>query len=193
MKEDYLWDRTGDDAVIEDLEQRLGIFRYAGAEPPELPAKLLKVHSGPKFVFFPLRLAFGAALTFAVLAAVVWVSLPESDSELAAHLPRRSPDVVSSAPLEAPAITRAEAGPEVKPSMIKARFAEPARAARSISKVHKSAAKPRPVRLSSEEKYAYDQLMLALSITSSKLNIVKEKIDGIDEQGAASSKEANQK
>ncbi len=40
------------------------------------------------------------------------------------------------------------------------------------------------VRLSKEEKYAYDQLMLALSITSSKLKLVKDKIEGIEEQTA---------
>ncbi len=36
-------------------------------------------------------------------------------------------------------------------------------------------------RLTDEEKHAYDQLMLALSITSSKLKIVKDKVDGVEE------------
>jgi len=38
--------------------------------------------------------------------------------------------------------------------------------------------------LTAEEKYAYDQLMLALSITGSTLRIVKDKIDGIEEKNA---------
>ena len=40
------------------------------------------------------------------------------------------------------------------------------------------------VKLTKEEKYAYDQLMLALSVTSSKLKLVTDKIDGIEEQNA---------
>lgn len=38
--------------------------------------------------------------------------------------------------------------------------------------------------LTAEEKHAYDQLMLALSITGSKLKIVKDKVDGVEEQNA---------
>jgi hypothetical protein len=38
--------------------------------------------------------------------------------------------------------------------------------------------------LTAEEKYAYDQLMLALSITGSKLKIVKDKIAGTEDQNA---------
>lgn len=38
--------------------------------------------------------------------------------------------------------------------------------------------------LTDEEKYAYDQLMLALSITGSKLKIVKDKVEGVEEQTA---------
>ncbi|MBA4125206.1 MAG: hypothetical protein H0X72_22425 [Acidobacteria bacterium] len=37
------------------------------------------------------------------------------------------------------------------------------------------------VKLTKDEKYAYDQLMLALSITSSKLKLVEEKIYGVEE------------
>ena len=39
--------------------------------------------------------------------------------------------------------------------------------------------------LTAEEKHAYDQLMLALSITGSKLKIVKDKVDGVEEQNIA--------
>ena len=45
------------------------------------------------------------------------------------------------------------------------------------------ASKP-AVKLTKEEKFAYDQLMLALSITSSKLKLVQDKVDGIEEKTA---------
>jgi hypothetical protein len=38
------------------------------------------------------------------------------------------------------------------------------------------------VRLTKEEQYAYNQLMLALSFTSSKLKMVKDKVEGIEEE-----------
>jgi hypothetical protein len=42
-------------------------------------------------------------------------------------------------------------------------------------------AKKSDVQLTKEEQYAYDQLMLALSITSSKLKLVKDKVEGFEE------------
>jgi hypothetical protein len=42
----------------------------------------------------------------------------------------------------------------------------------------------KPEALTKEEKYAYDQLMLALSITSSKLKMVKDKVAGVEEKNA---------
>ena len=39
-----------------------------------------------------------------------------------------------------------------------------------------------PVRLTNEEKYAYNQLLLALSITSSKLKLVQETIDRMEDR-----------
>ena len=54
---------------------------------------------------------------------------------------------------------------------------------RHVSLVAKrSTIKPEPVRLTSEEKYAYNQLLLALSITSSKLKLVHEKIDRVEDR-----------
>ena len=47
-----------------------------------------------------------------------------------------------------------------------------------------AAVKTPAVTLTAEEQNAYDQLMLALSITSSKLNIVKDKIERAEEQNA---------
>ncbi len=40
------------------------------------------------------------------------------------------------------------------------------------------------VKLTEEEKAAYEKLMLALSITSSKLKIVKDKVQNLDDQTA---------
>ena len=40
MKEDYLWDKTGSDAEIENLENVLKAFRQTDDAPPEIPAKI---------------------------------------------------------------------------------------------------------------------------------------------------------
>ncbi len=45
------------------------------------------------------------------------------------------------------------------------------------------------VKLTKEEKYAYDQLMLALSITSSKLKLVTDKIENVEEQNVVQENE----
>jgi len=39
MKQDYLWDKTGEDSEIEELENALAAFRYQEIAPPTLPAK----------------------------------------------------------------------------------------------------------------------------------------------------------
>jgi hypothetical protein len=52
------------------------------------------------------------------------------------------------------------------------------------SNVRKTETENPSAALTDEEKYAYDQLMLALSITGSKLKIVKDKVEGVEEQTA---------
>ena len=53
-----------------------------------------------------------------------------------------------------------------------------------IYKPKAKAQKNEIVKLTEEEKEAYEKLMLALSITSSKLKIVKDKVQNTDEQTA---------
>ena len=38
MNNDYLWDKTGEDAEIESLENLLGGLRFQPTAPPALPA-----------------------------------------------------------------------------------------------------------------------------------------------------------
>ena len=48
MNEEYLWDKTGEDAEIQQLENALAAFRYQETAPPALPSKILTFQ--PKIV-----------------------------------------------------------------------------------------------------------------------------------------------
>ena len=74
--------------------------------------------------------------------------------------------------------------PDFKPTVVKIRRTIPVNLRQNKKPARKLETKSNEIALTKEEKYAYDQLMLALSITSSKLKIVKDKANGIEEQNA---------
>lgn len=190
MKEDYLWDKTGEDAEIQRLENALMAFRYAETAPPALPQKVFTVEKEKPRRFFQLGFAFAAVAAVAAIFFAVWFQMadnklpvvetiaektsPKTEDKVADEQIIKTPGgiapvkVVESAPRAAAKIRR-NIAPVVRPN----------KAVRQNIKV-----KEPTEMLTAEEKYAYDQLMLALSITGSKLKIVKDKIDGIEEQNA---------
>ncbi len=186
MKEDYLWDKTGEDAEIQGLENALKAFRYTETAPPELPQKVFTVEKAKPRRFFQFGFAFAAFATVAVIFFAVWfqiadnkllvigtgaeTTVPKNDDKIADEKIINPPD--ESAPVKVVETTpqiRRNAAPNVRPKKAVLRnikIKEPTET------------------LTAEEQYAYNQLMLALSITGSKLKIVKDKIDGIEEQNA---------
>lgn len=198
MKEDYLWDKTGEDAEIQDLENALKAFRYQETAPPELPAKVFTVEKEKPRRFFQFGFAFASFAAVVVVLSVVWFqtgnnkksgdddvaqnSMPKTedkfDSKTAGNPFDKSPE--TTAPPE-----KIESRPRaVKPNIVKARQLNAPVIRPNKAVVRNIKVKEPAETLTAEEKYAYDQLMLALSITGSTLRMVKDKIDGIEEKNA---------
>lgn len=222
MKQDYLWDKSGEDREIAELENALAAFRYKETAPPALPSKILSFQTKTveKVVVEKKRRRFSYA--FAACAAAILIAFgvlfqispdktaPENDLAQTVSINEESigennedNQTVSAADDETFALENVEVSPQIevskriikqfentiarpnaKPNVVKMRH--------SVSKVpganqtfnRNAETENSPAALTDEEKHAYDQLMLALSITSSKLKIVKDKIDGVEENAA---------
>lgn len=185
MSEDYLWDKTGSDPEIERLETVLRKLAYKEKEPPPLPAKVLTLPAVRPSWFHGLRLAFALACVAVLslgLATLVFLQKRTSLDQIATVA---SPQDSTTPP---PAIENKEPkiGPAiVSPSVTRRDFvpvrqiAAPRKSV-AIKTVHKEVQRKPEVKFTNEELYAYNQLMLALSITSSKLKIVNDKVNGSD-------------
>jgi hypothetical protein len=186
--EDYLWDKTGSDPEIESLENTLAVFRCQEKAPPELPAKVLPfVKKDSPRTFFRFAYAAAACLALVAVALGLWlrISVPKQEpaadlAEIASPRPENaSPPAEIPAPaVVLPATVTAEPGdgtPRPSFKLRAVRIKKPVAEARVTREIK---VKNTIVALSKEEKYAYDQLMLALSITGSKLKLVSDRIDG---------------
>lgn len=190
MKEDYLWDKTGQDPEIERLENALMAFRYQETAPPALPAKIIPFEKKNRWSFF--RLSFASA-TFAALMFVclgVWFQFsPEKTEVTKGSIETITPQIDNKFPeevlVEKPdslIVEKVEAPKQsVKRNVIKARKVVPTNIRPNNLIARNVVVKKPEVKLTKEEKYAYDQLMLALSITSSKLKLVSDKVSGGEE------------
>ena len=204
MKEDYLWDKTGEDEGIAQLENALAAFRYQETAPPELPQKVFTLEKSPRKSFF--RFVFPAFAAFAsvlVILSVAWFQLSSDKTPLVEIVGKT--DVVNRAqktagdsfiaprePVAPVAPVIAINPPEDRksftvPKIFKARQlnAPAARRRENVAARSKKFVEPEEP-LTKEEQYAYDQLMLALTITGSKLKIVQDTINGIEEQSVVS-------
>ena len=190
MNEDYLWDKTGDDPEIERLENVLAVFRYQEAEAPVLPLANITpfVEQTPRRRF-AFAFAF-AAISTAVILLSVWFQISGvkvgSEKDLNATVPLQiiseTRDETKINKIDASRLERVES---VNQSS-RGNLTSVRRPTALITRQNKTTAKTlanknRAVALTSEEKYAYGQLMLALAITSSKLRIVQDTITRIED------------
>ncbi len=189
MNEDYLWDKTGEDSEIEGLENALQVFRYRETATPELSAKVLPFRKKTSRKIFHFAMAAAACMTFVAFGLIVWLQVSNNKTVVGENLAETNvqqsntvfPDVVT---IEKPVSSIVEKLQSSKPffeqKAVKVRQIVSAvnRQKETKSRVSKNT-KPN-VRLTKEEKYAYNQLMLALSITSSKLKMVKDKVEGLE-------------
>lgn len=192
MKEDYLWDKSGEDAGIQALENALKAFRYEETAPPELPQKVFTVEK-PRF-FFRFRFAFAgfAAAIALIVLSVVWlrpinnripVMEAVADSAPKTEKMTRDEEIIKT-PEPAPVVQVSDAPRGVKRKVFRAFERNAPKPTRVKTVLRDTNPKQPSETLTAEERYAYNQLMLALSITGSKLKLVKDKVNGIEDQNA---------
>ena len=152
MKDDYLWDKSGQpDPEIQKLEEILGTLRYQ-PRPLELPVSRRRS-------YFPL-LAIAASLLLALFAAGVWLRVRNQR----APQPRQAEVISTPSPVE-----------EKKPEQI-----VPKAVRQEVVAVNnKHRRRPVAIALSEREREealeAKQQLMMALRLTTEKLSLVHRK------------------
>lgn len=192
MKEDYLWDKTGAvDPEIERLERALAVFRYQETEAPALPAKIIPFERKTPRNFFRLAFAFAACAVVAIFLLGAWLQISSNKIEIVKHstekiAPQIDEKVADETAVEQPddSIVKKIKIPKqlVGRKIIKARNVVQPIVRQNKLIAQNVKVQKLTVRLTKEEKFAYDQLMLALSITSSKFKLVKDKVEGVEEK-----------
>ena len=190
MKEDYLWDKTGEDPEIRRLENALQVFRYKETAPPALPAKIIPFERKISPRFFRLAFAFAACAAFVIVSLGVWMQFSSEKIEVAKDSTETtapqvnkkvSDEIVDERPNDL-IVKKVEVPKQsAEQKIIKVRKIVPAIVRQNKTIAQNVQVKKPTVKLTKDEKYAYDQLMLALSIMSSKLKLVEEKIYGVEE------------
>ena len=157
MKEDYLWDKTGEpDPEIQQLEDILGTLRYQ-PKPLELPQDLLTPRQRRNH--FPL-VAIAATVLLALLATGLWLRVRTQGE---------------SQPKQA-SVTPAPPMVDEKPTVAQKNYEEPKR--QKIEQVRKRGLPPLPRHTQREREEALaakQQVMLALRLTTEKLSLVHKK------------------
>lgn len=194
MKEDYLWDKSGAaDPEIERLENALAVFRCRETEAPALPARIVPFERKTPGSFFRFVLPSAALAALAIVAVGVWFQISSGKIETAGNptekktiaLPSsddNTPDKILIAPPDDSVVEKVEIPKRiVNQKTIKVEKVARLNARQNKTIARNIAGKKPSDQLTKDEKYAYDQLMLALSITGSKLKIVEDKIYNADE------------
>lgn len=180
MNDEYLWQKTGEDPETMQLENALAVFRYREVDPPAVPVAVETKATRPWRRF---ALAFAVpAFAAAVVASVIWLPIGKSvDNSDVTFVAQPEPAIA-----EPPALNPA---PVVQPSQQSEPSKQPIRKGEIRPTVATMPRRPiqkaRPqqttnVALTQEERYAYQQLLLALSISSSKLKIAQDAVNGVE-------------
>lgn len=182
MKNDYLWDKTGDDTAIKGLENLLSGLKYQPTAPPVLPVAIeLKPEKAPWWKF---SLAFAVpACVLIVALAGFWMTRPTPQLQAGNEVKETPPANVIQQPAPRNSTETRASEPEIAkstpPKMVTTLFTpEPRKKPKTYAVQAKYRKRqPRIETLTSEERFAYNQLKLALSITGSKLKVVSDTIN----------------
>lgn len=197
MKNDYLWDKTGNDTEIEKLENALKVFRIEETKAPQIPDNIIYFNQETPRNLFSFFRALAAGFAFASALIVAGFIYFNSETETAQHKTIENSIQSEELKIQKPTDFIQPEKTVIEQTSIKEKsnnnFENP-KTGKQNFKVQKLIYKPKAkalkvqktevVKLTEEEKEAYDKLMLALSITSSKLKIVKDKVQNLDEQTA---------
>lgn len=180
MNNEYLWDTTGDHAEIKRLEETLAVFRYQ-----ETPAPFLADAKVSNNGWSGWRISFGFAFAACMALAIgggywLWKAGNFMMPEKKLLVDKTAPDagavpdqdiVVPELPSTPVPVEKHESQP-----ITMSHRSLP----RKSKKTSGHVAREQPVKLTADEKKAYDQLLLALSITGSNLKIVQDKVNGVE-------------
>lgn len=185
MKEDYLWDRSGHDAEVERLEELLSTFRFSDEIAPRSNVVEFRVRS--RSGRQPWILAIAASVAIGSIAIGAW-TLSSTVNETApaestqSNVEVRAADLPVIATIQIP--QHANTVNPVSSSRIR-RGKNRASAQKAFLAGRTTRRKPAgSPSLTADETQAYNQLMLALSITSEKLQIVRDTVNGSDEKNS---------
>lgn len=171
--EEYLWNKTGSDPEIEQMEAALQALAYRPTAAPVLPAKQFEF-TRPRRWFLRFGVSFATAFLAVVVIASAWFLLP-NERPATQHVALQT---VQPVPLVS-VRTEAAAPSIVTSPRVSARTNTRRRVA-APRPIPSKAIRPQTLVLTNEEADAYRQLMTALSITSTNLKIVKDKLDGTE-------------
>jgi hypothetical protein len=170
MNDDYLWDKSGKpDPDVQQLEEVLGTLRYQPREL-EIPPQ---IQMGRKS-FIARGWAIAAAIALVMLGLGVWMNVQQGKTT---DVKKAAAGPIGEKKLNGlNASVNAEEVPQDLPTTF-----TPQRAVRSTGNRPRRL-EPRTPQLSASEvaeaRIAKDQLMLALRLASSKLNLVQKKTQG---------------
>jgi hypothetical protein len=179
---DYLWDRTGEpDPEIQQLEEILGTLRYQ-PRPLEIPAGL---HVGRERSFFrsyAAPLAIAATVAMLLLGLGLWLGLQRLQRSPQQIV--KSPDTPQVQPVSSPDEKQNSAVAASTPAPEQKRIEESPRhrvnrslLVQNSKRDRNTAVKDQQLTLKQQQeaRAAKDQLMLALRVTSMKLNLAQRK------------------
>ena len=179
MNKEYLWDKTGHDPEIESLEIALAPLRFRVSKAPALPTGIASAAEVRRPSWFRLGFAVAFAAAAVAVGSVTWFLAPSRDV-VAMEIADRAVDGLQTAfgPLDDKMQAARRETILVENTMPRTGVRKGAQRASATGQRPIS----RPAILTKDEEYAYGQLMLALTITSSKLKIVHDAIAGDAQQ-----------
>jgi len=181
MNEDYLWDRSGEpDPEVQELEDILGTLRYQ-PRALEIPADLQVGRNRSFFRDFGPRLAIAATIAMLLLGLGIWLGLQRQQEQVAGTAKTPSVTPVPSPNQNPNSDQRAVSPGSDQKSIEPPRHASEPVVARYHKRLRNRPANIQEVAANEQEgRAAKDQLMLALRLTSLKLNIAQKKTQNIN-------------
>jgi hypothetical protein len=186
MNSEYLFSKEGSDDEIERMEALLSVYRIEPVAPTLQRAAVAEEHSTrPGFRFLFAYIGVIGSLAAAVIVAIAVVTWQDRKLvELTAISPAvvispvtTGDNLVSEYPSDGPIAVPAQTTPG--PDRRAAIRTSYTRTSRSFSKLQRHVAIA--PKLTAEEKYAYEQVKVALFLAGSKLKVVQDTIDRADD------------
>jgi hypothetical protein len=176
MKDNYLWDRSGEpDPEVQELEEILGTLRYQ-RQPLEIPNH---IRVERRRTFFP-AMAIAAAIALFALLLGLWFSFNrrQTAQPLRATLGSQTPPNAIIQPPQAARDNQASPAPVANsPKLIPKRREYP----RSLLAANKSRGTHTQIRepgLTPQELAEKEQVLIALRLVSAKLNLAQRMTQG---------------